>query len=157
MVNTGVSWLKPRLIWGNQTIFNEKSKVFIKHWSIKYFFSLIGSNETGRYFFKHCLLPALWAGTTVTFFLSNGKGTLSMHWLKISFQDLKINLTEIFIMGILILSWRGPLFGSKFCIILSISLLKKLRLSNSFRLCNEGWKVVHYCYLSKNIVSQRKE
>ena len=95
-------------------------------------------------------------GLNWLFFHSNGKESMSIHWMKIRFKVLQTDLPQIFIMQILILSWPWALFGSKFCMIISISLLKKFRVSKRFSVVNEGWEGVHYYYLSKKIVLQRR-
>ena len=63
---------------------------------------------------------------------SNGKEAVSIHWLKISFKGLQSDLPLIFIIRIMILTWPWALFESKFCIIFSISLSEKVRVSKQF-------------------------
>ena len=93
----------------------------------------------------------------VGFFHSNGKEPVTIHWLKISFKGLQIDLPQIFIMRILISSWP---FGSKFCITFSISLLEKFRLFKYFSLVK--WRlrgsslqllIKEYCLANKELQS----
>ena len=70
------------------------------------------------------------------FFHSKRKQPLSMHWLKISCKGWQIDLPQIFIIRIIILSWPWASFGSTCCTIFSISLLEKLN-ENLFRLIFE--------------------
>ena len=74
-------------------------------------------------FFKVCLLPFLCIGRTSAFLNSHGYIPLSMQWLKMSLNDLQMEVLHIFIMRMLILSWPCALFRSSFAIILCMSSL----------------------------------
>ena len=84
----------------------------------------IGSNETGQKFFKHCLSPFLW-----TMNVYERKRTSINALMKDKLQKFKKDLSQIFIMWILILWQPWTLFGYKFCIIFSLSLLERFIVS----------------------------
>ena len=74
---------------------------------------------------------------------------LALVWVKAHFPLESPFIDLIQIIRIVILQpWA--LFGFRFCIIFSVSLLKYLI---AFKLCNEGWKVVHYYYQEVQLVS----
>ena len=82
---------------------------------------------------------------------------MSMHWLKISCRGLQIDLPQIFVMWILILSWPWALFGSKFCIIFSISLLEKCKVFKRFSVVQWRLEGSSLLLLSKEHCFAKKE
>ena len=94
------------------------------------------------------------------FFHSNGKELVSIHWLKIKFKGLQIDLQQIFIMRILILWWPWAFFRSKFCVIFSKSSLEKFRVSKHFSVVK--WRlrgssllllIKEHCFAKKELKS----
>ena len=127
MVDTGVYWLETRLVWGNQVVFNKKSEHFIKYESFKYF-STNWKQWGWSVIFQTLCFNFLMSWDYIVFFHSNRNEPVSMHWL----IDFQIDLPQIFIMQILILSWAWALFVSKFGIISWVLLLERFSISKSF-------------------------
>ena len=105
---------------------------------------LIGSFSKIVYHLS-CELGLYWL-----FFHSYGKERVSIHWLKIRCKGLQIDLPQILVTRILILSWPWALFGSKFYLIFSISLSEKFTVS-------KGFSVVKWRLRGSSILSLIKE
>ena len=71
------------------------------------------------------MFPFLCTGTTLAFFHSWGNLPLFKQSLKIIERGLQIEFPHSFIIRILSISWPCALFGSKWLIILAMSLLEK--------------------------------
>ena len=103
------------------------------------FFQLQKAKILDGSLFKFCLSPFLCAGTALTFFHSVGNFPFSRHVLKINPKGLQREVSQIFIVRILIISWPCALFRSKFLIIFRmLSLAKWIVDSNLCVLRTEG-------------------
>ena len=94
-------------------------------------FPQIGRSEISRWFARDCLPFFLWTGTTIAFFHSSGKVSLSKHDLKIISRGLHIDGPHIFNIRMLILSWPCAFSESKFWIIFRMSSLEKVILDKN--------------------------